>query len=107
MISRGEPKDNQAKVKEHGLTCPVVLQQHWEISRRSARFATPIAYLIDEAGVIAHEVAVGDEAILKLLTASFLAYRQLALNRGQNNLGRALDGQLGCVDGEVLVQRVT
>jgi hypothetical protein len=43
------------------------LQQHWEISRRYAMFATPIAYLIDEAGIIAQEVAVGKDAILNLL----------------------------------------
>jgi peroxiredoxin len=68
MISRGEPRDNRAKVKAHGLTFPVVLQQHWEISRRYAMFATPIAYLIDEAGVVAHDVAVGEDAILNLLS---------------------------------------
>ena len=68
MISKGEPKENRAKVKEHGLTFPVVLQQQWEISRRYAMFATPVAYLIDEAGVIAHDVAVGTDAIQKLMT---------------------------------------
>ena len=70
MVSRGDPRDNRAKVKEHGLTFPVVLQQHWEISRRYAMFATPIAYLIDEAGVITHDVAVGADVIGKLLTAA-------------------------------------
>src|SRR2546430_6617905 len=34
MISKGEPKDNRAKAKEHGITFPIVLQQQWEISRR-------------------------------------------------------------------------
>ena len=67
MISRGEPKENRAKVKEHELTFPVVLQQQWEISRRYAVFATPVAYLIDEAGVIAHDIAVGTEAILEFM----------------------------------------
>ena len=67
MISRGDPKENRAKVKEHGLTFPIVLQQRWEISRRYAIFATPVAYLIDEAGIIAHDVAVGVEPILALL----------------------------------------
>ena len=67
MISKGEPKENRAKVKEHGLTIPVVLQQQWEISRRYAMFATPVAYLIDEQGVITHDVAVGTDAILELL----------------------------------------
>jgi hypothetical protein len=32
MISKGEPKENRAKVKEHGLTFPIVFQQQWEIS---------------------------------------------------------------------------
>ncbi len=67
MISRGEPKENRAKVKERGLTFPVVLQQRWEISRLYAKFATPIAYLIDEEGVITHDVAVGVEPILSLM----------------------------------------
>jgi len=69
MISKGEPKENRAKVKEHGLTFPVVLQQQWEVSRRYAMFATPIAYLINEAGVIACDVAVGMDAILGLMAA--------------------------------------
>ena len=68
MISKGDPKENRAKVKEHGFTFPVVLQQQWEISRRYAMFATPVAYLIDEEGVIIHEVAVGIDAILDLVT---------------------------------------
>ena len=67
MISKGEPKENRAKVKKHGLTFPVVLQQQWEISRRYAMFATPIAYFISEQGLIAHDVAVGLESILDLL----------------------------------------
>ena len=67
MISRGEPKENRAKVREHALTFPVVLQQQWEISRRYAMFSTPIAYLIDEAGVIAKDVAIGADAILNLM----------------------------------------
>lgn len=70
MISKGEPKENRAKVREHGLTFPILLQQQWEISRRYAMFATPIAYLIDEQGVIIHDVAVGLEPILELLARS-------------------------------------
>jgi len=67
MISRGEPKENRAKVREHGLTFPIVLQQRWEISRLYAMFATPLAYLIDESGVVAAEVAVGLEPIVNLM----------------------------------------
>jgi peroxiredoxin len=67
MVSRGEPKENRAKVKEHRLTFPVVLQQQWEISRLYAMFATPVAYLINESGIIVQDVAVGVEPILALM----------------------------------------
>ena len=74
MISKGEIGENGTKVKEHGLTFPIVLQQQWEISRRYAMFATPIAYLIDEAGIIAAEVAVGVEAIRGLMQDEARSY---------------------------------
>ena len=68
MISRGEPGENREKVKEHGLTFPVVLQKQWEISRQYAIFASPVAYLIDGGGVITADVAVGVDPILDLMT---------------------------------------
>lgn len=66
MVSRGGEEANLRKIEEHGLTFPVVLQQHWEISRAYGKFATPIAYLIDEDGRIAAPAAVGVDPILKL-----------------------------------------
>jgi peroxiredoxin len=68
MVSRGDEAANRAKAAQHGLTFPVVLQQQWEISREYGMFATPIAYLIDEEGIIAKEVATGVEPILSLLS---------------------------------------
>jgi len=68
MISRAESKENRAKVKEHKLTLPVLLQTRWEISRLYGIFATPVAYLIGEAGVIVRDVAVGVEPILAMMT---------------------------------------
>jgi peroxiredoxin len=67
MISRREPKENRAKAKEHGLTFPVVLQKQWEISRLYGMFATPIAYLIDDVGIITNNVAVGVDSIVELM----------------------------------------
>jgi peroxiredoxin len=90
IISRGEPKANRAKVKEHGLSFPVVLQRHWEISRKYAMFATPIAYLIDEAGLIAMDVAVGVEAI-QMLLRELMADRQLTTT---NTFGQVLKVKL-------------
>jgi peroxiredoxin len=70
LVSRGEVEANQRKAAEYGLTFPVALQRQWEISRQYGMFATPIAYLIDEEGVIAADVAVGVEAILAMVPGS-------------------------------------
>jgi peroxiredoxin len=66
MISRGDREANRQKIAEYGLTFPVVLQKHWEISRDYAIFATPVGYLIDEKGILVTGVAMGAEAILNL-----------------------------------------
>jgi peroxiredoxin len=68
MVSRGSPAANDAKIAEHGLTFPVVLQQHWEISRLYAMFATPIGYLLDDNLTVVAPVAKGPEAIVGLAT---------------------------------------
>jgi peroxiredoxin len=66
MVSRGDQEANRAKGSEHGITFPVVMQRKWEISREYGIFATPVAYLIDEPGIIAADVAVGPGPILSL-----------------------------------------
>jgi peroxiredoxin len=70
MISRGDIAVNRKKVAQHGLTFPVVLQRRWEVSRLFEMFATPIAYYIDQQGIIRGKVAVGREQILRLLVAT-------------------------------------
>jgi len=70
MVSRGDRHANQAKVDKYKLTFPVALQRQWEISRDYGMFGTPIAYLIDEGGMIAADVAVGVEPILGLLSSA-------------------------------------
>jgi len=70
IVSRGGAEANRTEIIEHGLTIPVVLQRHWEISRTYGMLATPIAYLIDEGGTIAAPVAVGIDEILTLTTAA-------------------------------------
>ncbi len=67
VVGRGGVEENREKVKQHGLTFPVVLQQKWEISRLYALFATPVGYLIDSDGLIAAPAAQGPGAILELL----------------------------------------
>lgn len=66
MISRRDMDSNRKKVAELSLSFPVGVQKNWDTSRAYGMFATPIAYLIDEHGVIAADVAVGAEAIIAL-----------------------------------------
>jgi peroxiredoxin len=66
MISRGEPEANRTKAGKHGVTFPILLQRHWEVSKEYAMFFAPAGYLIDERGVIAKDVAIGADAILRL-----------------------------------------
>jgi peroxiredoxin len=70
MISRRDAEANRQKVAALGLTFPVALQKGWEISKQYAMFATPIAYLIDEQGVIVADMATGVEPILALASLS-------------------------------------
>lgn len=70
MVSRGDRDRNRRKAEEYGLTFPVVLQEQWKLSREYAKFATPMAYLIDQQGRIAADVALGIDAILALPTTA-------------------------------------
>jgi len=70
VISRGGVDANRQKLAQAGSTLTVALQAHWEVSKLYAKFSTPIAYLVDEQGRIASEVAAGATAILSLLSAS-------------------------------------
>jgi hypothetical protein len=70
MVSRGDLQANKQKVKELGLKFPIVLQKGWETSKDYAMFATPVGYLIDERGMIARDVAIGGDAILRLASVS-------------------------------------
>jgi peroxiredoxin len=66
MVSRGDLDTNRAKAAQLGLTFPIALQKQWEVSLRYGMFATPIAYLIDEQGILVTDVAAGVEPVLAL-----------------------------------------
>lgn len=67
MISRGDVEANRRKAREHRFNFPVLLQKNWEVSLEYAMFATPVAYLMDEQGIIINDVAIGPDAIRQLL----------------------------------------
>jgi peroxiredoxin len=70
MVSRGALEDNRRKAFEHAIEFPIVIQPGWRISKQYGIFAMPVAFLIDEKGVIEHDVARGPDEILALARAS-------------------------------------
>ena len=67
VISRGDADENRGMAEVHGLTMPIGLQRHWEVSRQYDILSAPAAFHIDEWGVIAADVAVGPDAVLALI----------------------------------------
>jgi peroxiredoxin len=77
MVGRGDPTEARQKAEQYGFDFPVVLQQRWEISRAYGIFATPVAFLIDENGVIEREVAQGADAVVALIQDQLDARKEL------------------------------
>lgn len=66
MVGRGEVEENRRKAEQYGFDFPVLLQDGWKLSRQYGIFAMPVAFLIDEQGVIARNVGTGADEILAL-----------------------------------------
>ena len=79
MVSRGEPEENRRKADEHGISFPVVIQRGWRLSKQYGIFATPVAFLVDERGMIAREVAKGGPEILRLAHEGLAAREEAPL----------------------------
>jgi peroxiredoxin len=72
MVGRGDAEENRKKARQNGFEFPVVLQKNRELSKQYGIFATPVAFLINEEGVIARDVAAGADAILELARRDLL-----------------------------------
>jgi peroxiredoxin len=79
MIGRGEPDENRRKAEAFGVEFPVVLQPGWRLSKQYGIFATPVAFLIDEEGVIERDVARGPTEILQLAREALSAERRVPI----------------------------
>ncbi len=73
MVSRGDVEENQRKSDHYHFEFPVALQERWNLSKEFGIFAMPVAFLIDEKGVIMHDVARGVAEILALVPAKMPA----------------------------------
>lgn len=76
MVGRGSPEENRRKAAQHGIEFPLVIQEHWKLSKAYGIFATPVAFLIDEQGVIEHNVGTGADEILALAQAGLNAGKE-------------------------------
>ena len=79
MVGRGDLEENRRKAEAFGVGFPVVLQPGWRLSKQYGIFATPVAFLIDEEGVIESEVARGPTAILELAREALSAERRVPI----------------------------
>jgi len=66
LVGRGELEANREKRARYGIEFPVVLQHRWRLSRDYGIFATPVAFLIGGDGIIAADVAQGQNEIMAL-----------------------------------------
>ena len=76
LVGRGSPEENRSKAEEHSAAFPIVLQHRWRLSREYGIFATPVAFLINEQGLIDCDVASGADEVLALARAAVEAGRE-------------------------------
>jgi peroxiredoxin len=67
LVGRGELEENRRKAEQYGFAFPVVVQQSWNLSKLYGIFHTPVAFLIDENGTIARDVAKGVDEIVAMI----------------------------------------
>jgi peroxiredoxin len=75
MVSRGGLEENRRKAEAFGVEFPIAIQSGWKLSKKYGIFATPVAFLVNEEGVIERDVARGRSEILSLADAAVSAER--------------------------------
>lgn len=79
LVSSGDVESNRALLEEHGIQCPVLLQEQREVMATYKARGTPMGYVIDERGYIASELMAGAPSLLALAEPS----SQVAEQNGQ------------------------
>jgi peroxiredoxin len=76
MVTRGDLEENRSKADRHGFAFPVAVQDRWSLSKEYGIFAMPVAFLIDEEGVILKDVALGVAEIRALVSEEVAVLRK-------------------------------
>jgi peroxiredoxin len=82
VLTTGPAEENRSLVQQHGIGCPVLLQEQVDVASTYQASGTPMGYLIDEEGRIASEIAVGAQALLALAEAPATAEHDTAHGNG-------------------------
>lgn len=69
VVTTGEIERNRQLIEEHGIRCPVLVQEKMEVMATYQVPGTPAGYLIDEQGAIVSKLAVGADALFMLAVA--------------------------------------
>jgi len=69
VVTTGDAEENRKLVERFGIRCVVLLQEQMEVAIRYGAQGTPMGYGIDAAGLIASELTVGADPLLKLAEA--------------------------------------
>src|SRR5262249_23325927 len=78
LVTAGDAEENRRFLEEHGIRCPVLVQQKDEILSRYRAGGTPMGYLLDEEGAIATPLTVGAENLLALARVQVSSVPQAA-----------------------------
>lgn len=72
IVTTGDAGENGSLMDRYALGIPVLLQEDWEVGGLYWVSGTPVAYLIDERGIIMSDLVVGPDALITLLASSTL-----------------------------------
>src|SRR5262249_27380519 len=82
VVTTGDAKANRDLIREHGIRCPVLLQEQTEVASGYHARGPPMGYVIDAEGRVASGLAAGADALLELAAAA-----QAAADGDRNGLG--------------------
>ena len=92
LLSYGDAEKNRALAEEHGLSAPILLQENGKPHPLFATTGTPVAYLLDEQGRVASQIAVGANEVPELARAAADGRRKLTTERSLDESRIERDG---------------
>jgi peroxiredoxin len=67
LVSHGDAATNRALAERFALRCPILLNEDGDTIEAFRTFGTPVAYLVDERGLVAARIAIGANEVPALV----------------------------------------